>query len=141
MQNPPPRQQTSAELRMQNELLAFLKIVVKIDVTKKKINPESIMIVVYVKSRKVNNIKCTSKRELTDHEKQKVLEEAEELQKFSTQDKIHQTLKERKDICKRIQDEKLRLKVLRAPLVIELPRINIKFIVESDSDKKQANEE
>ncbi|MCL5030080.1 MAG: hypothetical protein M1480_13790 [Bacteroidetes bacterium] len=96
------------------------------------------MIVVYVKSRKVNNIKCTSKRELTDKEKQKVLEEAEELQKFSTQDKIHQTLKEREGICKQIPDEKLRLKVLRAPLVIELPRINIKFIVEGDSKKQHA---
>ena len=99
------------------------------------------MIVVYVKSRKVNNIKCTSKRELTDKEKQKVLEEAEELQKFSTHGKIDQSIKERKDICKQIPDEKLRLKVLRAPLVIELPKINIKFIVENVSDKQQVNEE
>ena len=99
------------------------------------------MIIVYVKSRKVDNIKCTSKRELTEKEKQKILAEAEELQKFSTQGKIDKTIKERKEICKQISDEKLRLKVLRAPLVIELPRINIKFIVESDFDKKQANEE
>ena len=96
------------------------------------------MIVVYVKSRKVNNIKCTSKRELTDKEKQKVFEEAEELQKFSTQVKIDQTMKERREICKQIPDEKLRLKVLRAPLVIELPKINIKFIVEGDSKKQHA---
>ena len=98
------------------------------------------MIVVYVKSRKVDNIKCTSKRELTEKEKQQVLEEAEELQKFSTQGKIDQTIKERKEICKQILDEKLRVKVLRAPLVIELPKIEIKFIVGSDkSDKQQVN--
>ena len=99
------------------------------------------MIVVYVRSRKIDNIKCTSKRELTEKEKQQILEEAEELQKLSTQGKIAQSIKERKNICKQIPDEKLRLKVLRAPLVIELPRINIKFIVENVSDKQQVNEE
>lgn len=100
------------------------------------------MKIIYVKSRKINNVKFTSKSELSDTQKSTVIKETEGLQKSGAHVKIVQMIRERQDICKRILNEKTRIKVWRAPLIIELPRIRIKFVVKSDASNTQnSNEE
>ena len=100
------------------------------------------MKIVYVKSKKINNVKFTSNSELSDTEKSTVIKETEELQKSGAHVKVVEMIRERQEICKRIHNEKTRIKVWRAPLVIELPRIRVKFIVKSDASNTQnSNEE
>lgn len=100
------------------------------------------MEIIYVKSRKINNVKFASNSELTDTQKSTVIKETEELQKSGAHVKVVQMIREREDICKRILNEKTRIKVWKAPLVIELPRIRVKFIVKSDGTNTQnSNEE